>query len=180
MEAEVIINQTKSWVKEIVIGLNFCPFANKEFINESIRYVVDDSDDFEINLTTFLSELHFLDKSAFETSLLIYPESYKDFQDYLDFVDTANDILAEFGYEGIYQIASFHPDYRFEHTQKVDAANYTNRSPYPILHLLRESSLEKAISNYEKVENIPVNNEKLARQKGIHYFEDILHRIKKQ
>lgn len=180
MEADQIIAQTKSWVKDIVIGLNFCPFANKEFINETIRYVVDDSDDFEINLTTFLTELHFLDKSEFETSLLIFPESYSDFQDYLDLVDTANDILIEFGYEGVYQIASFHPEYRFEHTKKEDAANYTNRSPYPMLHIIREASLEKAISSYENVDKIPENNEKLAREKGIKYFETILQNIKKQ
>lgn len=180
MESDQIIAQTKSWVKDIVIGLNFCPFANKEFINETIRYVVDDSDDFEINLTTFLTELHFLDKSEFETSLLIFPESYSDFQDYLDLVDTANDILLEFGYEGVYQIASFHPEYRFEHTKKEDAANYTNRSPYPMLHIIREASLEKAISSYENVDKIPENNEKLAREKGIKYFETILQNIKKQ
>ncbi|MBK8723491.1 MAG: DUF1415 domain-containing protein [Saprospiraceae bacterium] len=180
MEADQIIAQTKSWVKDIVIGLNFCPFANKEFINETIRYVVDDSDDFEINLTTFLTELHFLDKSEFETSLLIFPESYSDFQDYLDLVDTANDILLEFGYEGVYQIASFHPEYRFEHTKKEDAANYTNRSPYPMLHIIREASLEKAISSYENVDKIPENNEKLAREKGIKFFETILQNIKKQ
>ena len=180
MEADQIIAQTKSWVKDIVIGLNFCPFANKEFINETIRYVVDDSDDFEINLTTFLTELHFLDKSVFETSLLIFPESYSDFQDYLDLVDTANDILLEFGYEGVYQIASFHPEYRFEHTKKEDAANYTNRSPYPMLHIIREASLEKAISSYENVDKIPENNEKLAREKGIKFFETILQNIKKQ
>jgi hypothetical protein len=180
MEADQIIAQTKSWVKDIVIGLNFCPFANKEFINETIRYVVDDSDDFEINLTTFLTELHFLDKSEFETSLLIFPESYSDFQDYLDLVDTANDILIEFGYEGVYQIASFHPEYRFEHTKKEDAANYTNRSPYPMLHIIREASLEKAISSYENVDKIPENNEKLAREKGIKFFETILQNIKKQ
>lgn len=180
MESDQIIAQTKSWVKDIVIGLNFCPFANKEFINETIRYVVDDSDDFEINLTTFLTELHFLDKSEFETSLLIFPESYSDFQDYLDLVDTANDILLEFGYEGVYQIASFHPEYRFEHTKKEDAANYTNRSPYPMLHIIREASLEKAISSYENVDKIPENNEKLAREKGIKFFETILQKIKKQ
>ena len=180
MESDQIIAQTKSWVKDIVIGLNFCPFANKEFINETIRYVVDDSDDFEINLTTFLTELHFLDKSEFETSLLIFPESYSDFQDYLDLVDTANDILLEFGYEGVYQIASFHPEYRFEHTKKEDAANYTNRSPYPMLHIIREASLEKAISSYENVDKIPENNEKLAREKGIKFFETILQNIKKQ
>ena len=180
METDLIIAQTKSWVKDIVIGLNFCPFANKEFINETIRYVVDDSDDFEINLTTFLTELHFLDKSEFETSLLIFPESYSDFQDYLDLVDTANDILIEFGYEGVYQIASFHPEYRFEHTKKEDAANYTNRSPYPMLHIIREASLEKAISSYENVDKIPENNEKLAREKGIKFFETILQNIKKQ
>lgn len=180
MEAYQIIAQTKSWVKDIVIGLNFCPFANKEFINETIRYVVDDSDDFEINLTAFLTELHFLDKSEFETSLLIFPESYSDFQDYLDLVDTANDILIEFGYEGVYQIASFHPEYRFEHTKKEDAANYTNRSPYPMLHIIREASLEKAISSFENVDKIPENNEKLAREKGIKFFETILQNIKKQ
>jgi len=180
MEAYQIIAQTKSWVKDIVIGLNFCPFANKEFINETIRYVVDDSDDFEINLTTFLTELHFLDKSEFETSLLIFPEIYSDVQDYLDLVDTANDILIEFCYEGVYQIASFHPEYRFEHTKKEDAANYTNRSPYPMLHIIREASLEKAISSFENVDKIPENNEKLAREKGIKFFETILQNIKKQ
>ncbi len=180
MDADQIIGQTKKWIERVVMGLNFCPFAAKEFKNETIRYVVDDSDDFEINLTTLLCEFHFLDKSQFETSFLIFPNSYLDFQDFLDLVDTGNDILHEFGYEGMYQLASFHPDYRFEGTKENDAANYTNRSPYPMLHVLREKSVENAIAQYPEVEKIPQNNEKLARKHGSPYFEDILSSIKNQ
>ena len=180
MQADQIISQTKTWVETVVMGLNLCPFAAKEYKQETIRYIVDDSGDFELNLTTLLCEFHFLDKSQFSTSLLIYPESYADFQDFLDLVDTGNDILREFGYEGIYQLASFHPDYRFEGTKENDAANYTNRSPYPMLHVLREQELEKAIANYPEVEKIPAVNEKLARTKGRQYFEDILTSIKNQ
>lgn len=109
-----------------------------------------------------------------ETSLLIFPESLKDFDDYLDFLEIANALMHKQGYEGIYQLASFHPHYYFEGADENDAANYTNRSPYPMLHILREASLERALLNYPDPENIPGRNIKLTRELGLDVMQKLL------
>ncbi|MDH5711889.1 MAG: DUF1415 domain-containing protein, partial [Gammaproteobacteria bacterium] len=104
---------------------------------------------------------------ATETTLLVFAEGFKDFGDYLDLVELAQDLLADQGYEGIYQIASFHPDYCFADAELDDAANYTNRSPYPMLHLIREASMEKALAHYPEPEKIPERNVEYARELGL-------------
>jgi len=164
---QTIIRQTKSWVEEIVIGLNLCPFAAKPFHDESIEYTVVNGDSIEQHLQQLADSFRLLDDSPnIETSLLIYPESYQTFDDYLDWLDYANHLLDDLNYTGCYQIASFHPDYRFAGSTKSDAGNFTNRSPWPMLHLIREHSLAAAVKNYPNVEQIPKNNIKKLQEIG--------------
>ena len=132
-----IIEQTTNWIKSVVIDCNFCPFAAKAVLKKTIRYIIKSDVDMNESILALKEELEHLDTDTeIETSFIIFPNNFCDFDDYLDLVNKAERFIKKEGYEGVYQIASFHPDYRFEHTQKVDAANYTNRSPYPILHLL--------------------------------------------
>lgn len=170
-----IAEQTKTWIEKVVIGLNFCPFAKREVLRNSIRYVVSEKKDLEQVLLEFIEELKFLDaNAATETSLLIYPTLFEDFEDYLDLVAMGQDFLRQLNYEGIYQLASFHPDYQFGGTELDDASNFTNRSPYPVLHLLREESLEKALEHYEAPEEIPERNIKVAEEQGFKALQKML------
>jgi len=164
---QAIIQRTKSWVQEIVIGLNLCPFASQPFLNDSIEYTVIADDSIEQHLQQLANSFNLLDDNPdIETSLLVYPETYQTFDDYLDWLDYANHLLEDLNYTGCYQIASFHPDYRFADSTKNDAANFTNRSPYPMLHLIREHSLESAATNYPDIEQVPKNNIKKLQEIG--------------
>lgn len=177
--SQPVIKQTQAWLEKIIIQLNFCPFAKKEFVNETIHYYVSSQTNFDHALEELVKQLEFLaNNPSVETSLLIYPEGFADFDKYLDLLSFAEQLLADCGYEGIFQLASFHPDYCFDGEDVDDAANYTNRSPYPMLHLLREESLEKVLSVYPAPENIPNNNIKLAREKGAQYFINVLANLK--
>jgi hypothetical protein len=156
---QTVIQHTKTWVEEVVIGLNLCPFASRPFLNDSIEYTVIAGDSTERHLQQLANSFKLLDdNSDIETSLLVYPEAYQTFDDYLDWLDYANHLLADLNYTGCYQLASFHPDYRFAGSEKNDASNFTNRSPYPMLHLIREKSLEAAITSYPDIEQVPKNN----------------------
>lgn len=183
---QTIISETKQWLSDIVIGLDFCPFAKKVFDNEAIYYHVDDhSKDIEAALETLVLQCQWLDNNSdIETSLIIYPSNNSagldDFNRYLDFLDLANELIATEGYEGVYQLASFHPQYQFEDTMVNDAENFTNTSPYPMLHLIREQSLENAVAQYKQPENIPRKNIALAKQKGAQFFIDYLNKLKRQ
>lgn len=168
---ESIILQTKKWITDVVIGCNFCPFAAREVKYDRVHYQVETSTDRIQCLESFLAECKRLDNQpGIETSFLILPEAVPDFLDYLDLVFLAERALKKRGYEGIYQVASFHPLYRFSDTTEDDAANFTNRSVYPMLHLLREESIEKALANFNEPENIPERNIRFAREKGVAYM----------
>ena len=176
LSRQLVIQQTKNWVKDVVIGLNLCPFASQPFQNDSIEYLVNTENSTEHHLQQLAEYFSRLDESpAVETSLLIYPDAYQEFDDYLDFLYLANHILKDLHYTGIYQIASFHPGYRFEGSAEDDAGNFSNRSPYPMLHLIRENSLEKAVSSYPDIEQIPKNNIKKLREIG---YETLLEKLK--
>ncbi|OQP62079.1 hypothetical protein A3860_29440 [Niastella vici] len=167
-----IIEQTKNWIKAIVIGCNFCPFANREFTNDTIRYHVEFSAKRTDARETLLKELKQLDKDkTIATTLLIFPNAFAAFDTYLQFVAFAENLLQQKGYEGIYQLASFHPLYQFEGSAPDDAANYTNRSIYPMLHLLREDQVRKAIQYYGNADEIPERNVQFAREKGEAYMK---------
>ncbi len=164
---QTVIQQTKNWVEEIVIGLNLCPFAAQPFQNNRIEYTVVNGDSTEQHLQQLADGFRLLDDTPdIETSLLIYTEAYQIFDDYLDWLDYANHLLDDLNYTGSYQLASFHPNYRFAGSTKNDASNFTNRSPWPMLHLIREHSLETALANYPDIEQVPKNNIKKLQEIG--------------
>jgi len=169
---EEIIEQTKKWIKDVVIGCNFCPFAAKEVKQNSIHYQVEKSIDKAACLQAFLNECIRLDKDdKIVTTLLIFPGAFQQFDDYLDLLADAETLLEENDYDGIYQVASFHPQYIFGNAPVNDAANYTNRSIYPMLHLLREEQIDQALERYPNPEKIPGNNINFAREKGVQYMK---------
>ena len=162
------IKQTVEWIQSMVIGLNLCPFAKREINNNTARIEVSTATAIDDALTDFMMEIEHLQANpTIGTSVLIYPHILHDFFEYLDFVDLANDLLANAGYEGIYQLATFHPDYCFQGVKTDDVTNYTNRSPYPMLHLLREEMLDQAIAYYGNTEVIPENNMRCLRELGL-------------
>ncbi len=162
-----IIQQTRKWLASVVIDLNFCPFANKELERDSIHYVVVLEKNMESCLESLIFECQRLDqKQDIATSLLIYPDQWPHFDDFLDFLAIAESLLEQLGYQGIYQLASFHPHYQFSGTPEHDPANYTNRSPYPMLHLLREDRMEATLLKYPNPEQIPENNIQRTRALG--------------
>lgn len=170
--SEKIIEQTKKWIQDVIIGCNFCPFAAKVVKQNQVHYAVDESSSLAVCVTGFIKELELLDNDAsIETSFVIYPNLFQLFSDYLHFISIAENSIVQKGYEGIYQVASFHPLYQFEGSDLTDAANFTNRSMYPMLHLLREKSVEKALQNYKNPDEIPERNIEFARKKGLVYMQ---------
>ena len=168
MNHQEIINQTRHWIKSVIVGFNFCPFAKRELEREHIRFCVCEHTEIELMLKDVYSECFYLDSHAdVETTLIIFPHAVADFEQYLTFLDLAEQLLSDQGYDGTYQLASFHPLYCFAQSKTDDAANYTNRSPYPMLHLLREVSLEKVLLKYPDPENIPTRNIEVAREAGL-------------
>ena len=150
-----------------MVGLDLCPFAGQELLRERVRFVVSSSRSDEDLLTTLQAELELLNGDAeIETTLLIHPGVLQSFNDYNQFLDYADSLLQQLDLEGVYQIASFHPDYQFNGTAPDDAENYTNRSPFPMLHLLREQSLERALAGYPNPEQIPLRNIELMKNLG--------------
>ncbi len=167
-----VIEQTINWLKSVVIDCNFCPFAAKAMLKQSIRYVVLSDVTVEGSLERFAKELQFLDNAEeIETTLIIFPNNFSDFEEYLDMVELAEELNGDLDYEGIYQIASFHPNYCFEGADEDDAANYTNRSIYPMLHILREESLTKVLTHFPDPEGIPERNIAFAQEKGLKYMQ---------
>ncbi len=161
------IAQTRAWIDSVIVALNFCPFARRELERDSVRFQVLREDSLEHYLLALNDECLLLDREPeIETSLLILPQDFAVFETFLDLLEMANALLVEQGYRGIYQLASFHPDYCFADAPTNDPANYTNRSPFPLLHLIRESSIERAVANYPQPEQIPARNMALAREKG--------------
>ena len=162
-----IICNTQTWLKSVIIGNNFCPFARQVMENNSIYYAVSPAPAKPECLEALISECHRLDDNPeITTTLLIFPNAVSEFIDYLSFLENAEDLIIAQGYEGIFQLASFHPNYRFADTEVDAPENYTNRSPYPMLHLLREESIEQALNNYPQPERIPERNITLARLLG--------------
>lgn len=165
---QLVISQTEYWVKSVIVELTFCPFAKRELERNSIRYRVVESESAELCLQVLMDECEFLDENkATETTLLIFPKACSQFDDYLLLLDVAEKMLVKLGYNGTYQLASFHPDYLFADSDSSDAANYTNRSPYPMLHIIRESSVEKALQHYPDAELIPERNVAKATSLGL-------------
>jgi hypothetical protein len=166
---EQIINEVKTWLERAVIGLNLCPFAKAVHMKGQIRYVVSEAREpkqLAEELMGELKHLHACDPSQTDTTLLIHPWVLTDFFDYNEFLDTADAIVAGLDLEGEIQVASFHPQYQFADTQPQDIENYTNRAPYPILHLLREASIEKAVAAFPDARSIYKRNIVTLRELG--------------
>ena len=159
--------------------MNLCPFASRPFDDDTIDYIVACTQDEDTFIEQHLHQLadcfNRLDNTAgIETSLLIFPDGYDQFDDYLELLHFSNLLLDDLNYSGSYQLASFHPKYLFEGSSVDDASNFTNRSPYPMLHIIREHSLEKAIASYPDVDLIPENNIKKLQGIGYKKMQQIL------
>lgn len=158
---QTIQEDVQRWLEDVVIGLNLCPFAAKPNRQKVIRIEVCHATTHSVLSEVLLHELALLSNTPapiLETTLLVIPDMLQDFYDYNDYLDVAERVLRKAGYEGELQIASFHPDYCFAGAEPEDAENLTNRSPYPILHLIREESLEEVLAKYPDPDSIPENN----------------------
>lgn len=173
---EQAISSTKAWVDKVVVGLNFCPFAKKEVLNDRIRYCCATDKLKPKKLMTLLQkEIELLQHDEkIETTLIILTQGYESFYNYLDMLDKAEDWIDDNQLRGEFQLASFHPDYYFDSEPADSAANYTNRSPYPMLHILREESLERAIAAYKQPEDIPTNNIAKTKELGLTTMQTLL------
>lgn len=170
-----VVAAVRHWVESLVIGLNLCPFAKRELVKDRVRFSVAKASTEESLLQALELELEMLNDNAdIETTLLIHPLMLQDFEDYNQFLNYSDALLQQMGLDGVYQIASFHPDYQFGGTEVDDVENYTNRSPYPILHLLREESLERAIEDYPDVGEIPSQNIALMESLGVERLKILL------
>ena len=166
---EAIIAATQTWLERAVIGLNLCPFAKAVHVKNQIRYVVSRATTHEELLNDLLNELELLAETPSEkidTTLLIHPGVLADFLDYNDFLDVVDEALEDMDLDGELQIAGFHPRYQFADTQPDDIENFTNRSPYPMLHLLRESSVAIAVSAFPEADKIFDKNIETLRKLG--------------
>lgn len=176
MNAEVVA-ATREWVAEVVVGLNLCPFARRELEGERIRFVVSQADEPSDLLAALHAELMgLLDHPEIETTLLIHPRVLTRFDDYNEFLAICDQLLISLDLEGVLQIASFHPDYCFAGCSAASPENYSNRSPFPMLHLLRESSVSRAVDNHPDAESIPDANIHKLRQLGTEKLEALLRR----
>lgn len=153
------VMEVRRWLESVVIEFNLCPFAARELINDRVRFAATEATS-ELQLLQALeAELERLvHDGSVETTLLIHPHVLMDFGDYNQFLEMADGLLEQMQLVGVFQIASFHPDYQFGGTEIDAAENYTNRSPYPVLHLLREKSLTRAVDGMPDIDQIPVRN----------------------
>ena len=152
-----IIAAIENWLEKAVIGLNLCPFAKAVHVKKQVRYVVSSATTAEALLEQLMEELQRLsdtDAEEIDTTLLIHPFVLTDFLDYNEFLDVADAAVEDMQLDGELQVASFHPQYQFADTDINDIGNYTNRAPYPILHLLREASIDRAVEAFPEAEQI--------------------------
>ena len=164
------IAETRLWIERIVIGLNLCPFARRVFEGGKIRFIESDAEDTDALVADLEAELRRLVAEpikSVETTILIHPHVLQDFLDYNDFLSRADQLLETLDLDGVIQIASFHPQYRFAGTKADAIENYTNRSPYPMLHLLREESVSRVAGDAVFLESIPANNIETLRKLGL-------------
>jgi uncharacterized protein len=167
--AEVVVRDTRQWLERAVIGLNLCPFAKAVHVKGQIHYAVSAataSRELLGDLARELDTLVAMDASVRETTLLIAPGCLRDFLEFNDFLAGGDRLIRKRGLEGVIQLASFHPDYQFEGTTADDVTNYTNRSPYPTLHLLREDSIARAVEAFPQAEAIYEANMETLRGLG--------------
>jgi len=172
-----LIDQTKNWIEKFVIGLNLCPFAKPVFDKDQIRYITVDSEKEDDQIIAFFGELKLLKKIGPKdaaTSFVIFSNGLNNFDEYLTFHAKAEFILAEAKMDQTFQLASFHPDYQFEGTEKGDIENATNQSPYPMIHILRVKQVSAAIEQYPDTMTIPEKNIETLKELGKEGLEEIL------
>ena len=173
--------ETRAWVELAVIGLNLCPFARAPQTKGQLRYALSEAGDPEALLQDLVAELKLLAATSAEeteTTLLVHPHVLGDFADYNDFLDVAEAAVAELGLEGMIQVASFQPRYRFAGSDEDDVTNATNRSPWPTLHLLREESVERAVAAFPEGQAIYEANIDTLRRLGASGWDDLQRRIR--
>lgn len=171
------IAATRRWLQRAVIGLNLCPFAKAVQARDQIRYVLSAAttpDELLEELAIELAWLNDTDPAVVDTTLLIHPRVLTDFYDYNDFLDLADAAVDALGLEGEIQVASFHPEYRFAGTDSDDPGNCTNRSPYPMLHLLREASVERAVDAFPDPDAIVDRNVETLERLGVEGYRKLL------
>ena len=164
----------RAWLREFVIGLNLCPFARPLLGADNLRIAVCEETAPVLLRRAYLLELDLLQNSTEQeiaTSLLAFPHALGDFQDYLQFLDQAQDLLVESGLEGLVQLASFHPQYLFEGEQESAASHYSNRAPYPLIHLLREDMLSRVLEDFADPDQIPDRNIQTLDDIGVEELE---------
>ena len=172
---EAIVAATQHWLTRAVIGLNLCPFAKSVHVKNQIRYVVSEArtiEDVVVDLSKELTALADASPEQIDTTLLIVPDALADFTDYNDALFFAERLVKQMGFAGELQIASFHPAYRFEGTEPDDIENYTNRAPYPIFHVLREASIERAVDAFPDAADIYERNMETLRRLGHDGWKD--------
>lgn len=164
-----VIADTVAWLEKAVIGLNLCPFAKAVHVKDQIRYAVSHATDAEGLLQDLVRELERLAEAPpekIETTLLIHPQALADFMDFNDFLDVADAAVEELQLDGILQVASFHPDYQFDETHVDDIENFSNRSPWPTLHLIREASIDAAVEAFPDAADIYERNIETLKKLG--------------
>jgi hypothetical protein len=174
---DLIIAHTRAWIEKAVIGLNLCPFAKAVYVKEQIRFVVSKAEDSATLLAELQHELRVLeqtDPGRVDTTLLIHPCVLADFFDYNDFLGPADEVIESLGLAGEIQLAGFHPNYQFAHSGPADIENFTNRSPYPMLHLLRESSIERAVALFPEPDAIFQKNIQTLRRLGHEGWKELV------
>ncbi|MGV3726080.1 DUF1415 domain-containing protein [Hydrogenophaga sp.] len=148
MTEDPVVSATRHWIEKAVIGLNLCPFARAVYAKNQVRIVVSQARHLDAFLDDLDRELDLLVNTPAEeidTTLLVHPTLFPDFEVFNDFLNVVDDVVAEHGLEGVIQVAPFHPLFQFDGTQPDDVTNATNRAPFPTLHLLREDSVERAV-----------------------------------
>ncbi len=171
---EHILSRTQSWIDTFIIGENICPFA-KHIPREQIQLILDDSD-------TMLGVLEQMSKTwaelktnrDIETSIIVYPSASQDFEEFLDWYYACDQLLEDVDLREYFQLVAFHPNFVFDNAKETDAANYTNRSPYPMIHILREDSVSKAIAGHPDMDSIPVRNMEHLRKKDEQYWKGMM------
>ncbi len=170
MNHEEVVAATREWIEKAVIGLNLCPFAKSVYVKNQVRIVVSDARHIDAFLEDLDRELDYLaevDPEETDTTLLIHPTLFPDFLDFNDVHQIADEAVVEHELDGVIQIASFHPEFQFEGTEPDDITNYTNRAPFPTLHLIREDSLDKAVEAFPEAETIYERNIETMKKLGI-------------
>ena len=174
---DVVLADTRRWIEKAVIGLNLCPFAKAVYVKNQVRIVVSRARHLDAFLDELDRELDLLRDTPPEqvdTTLLVHPTLFPDFEVFNDFLNVVDDVVAEHELEGVIQVAPFHPAFQFEGTAPDDVTNCTNRSPYPTLHLLREDSVERAVASGDDVDTIVERNQARLRALGAQGWQELL------